>query len=189
MPGNFIVKASQHPFLAGEYKAAEIPALPVGLTPKVLELKYAYKDLKPVVDAPYLVLFDNGTQNAGTLDANGEAKIPNPPGPGKVFFGYDQRDAFPYPERPANPILGFKPTSPEDAAQALERYAKAEADFMEDNYFPDEVAAIYSGGEDYDDLLSDYEYDSESVIEELDDATPGKHDEVMLDDHGTEGVA
>ncbi|WP_434026405.1 hypothetical protein [[Pseudomonas] boreopolis] len=60
---------------------------------------------------------------------------------------------------------------------------------MEDNYFPDEVAAIYSGEEDYDDLLSDYEYDSESVIEELDDATPGKHDEVMLDDHGTEGVA
>src|SRR5690606_346846 len=96
VPGNFIVKASQHPFLAGEYKAAEIPALPVGLTPKVLELKYAYKDLKPVVDAPYLVLFDNGTQNAGTLDANGEAKIPNPPGPGKVFFGHDQRDAFPY---------------------------------------------------------------------------------------------
>lgn len=148
----------------------------------MLELKYAYKDLKPVPGAPYVVLFDDGTQREGKLDDKGEAKIENPPGPGKAFFGYDQRDAFPYPERPPNPIFGFKPTSPEDAAQALERYAKAEAEFMEDNYFPDEVAAIYSGEEDYDDLLEDYEYDEDVAIEEMEDPTPGTHDEVPLDD-------
>ena len=180
MPGNFIVRASQHPFLVGESRPAGITALPVGLARKVLELKFAYNDLKPVVNAPYLVRFDDGTQAEGRLDHRGEAKIENPPGPGKAFFGYDQRDAFPYPERPANPIFGFRPTSPEDAAEALARYAKAEAEYLEDNYFPDEVAAIHDGDNDYDDLLEDYEYDSETVIEEMEDDSPGSHEEVML---------
>lgn len=182
MPGNFIVKASQHPFLAGESRPIGLPALPVGLTPTALELKYTYKDLKPVAGAPYLVLFDDGTQRTGTLDDKGEARVENPPGPGKAYFGYDPRDVFPYPERPANPIYGFRPTSPEDAAQALERYARVEAEFMEDNYFPDEVAAIYRGEEHYDDLLEDYEYEEDVAIEEMEEPTPGSHDEVMLDD-------
>ena len=153
MPGNFIVKAAQSPFLPGEFRAVGIPALPTGLTPTALELKYTYQDLKPVEGAPYLVLFDDGTQAEGKLDANGEARIDNPPGPGRVFFGYDAREAFPYPERPANPIFGFVPNSPEDASEALERYARAEAEYMADNYFPDEVAAIYSGQAEYEDLI------------------------------------
>lgn len=186
MPGNFIVKASQHPFLAGDSLPAALTALPQGQVRGVLDIKYAYADLKPVVNAPYRVMFENGTQLEGTLDDKGEARIENPPRPGKVFFGYDQRDAFAYPERPRNPIFGFRPTSPEDAREALERYAKAEADYMEDNYFPDEVAAIYSGDEDYDDLSSDYEYVGEFAPDRHDhDESPGTHDEVVLT--GNEG--
>lgn len=192
MPANFIIKASQHPFLEGQSNPAPLMSLPIGLQPKALELKYAYQDLKPVADAPYQVLFEDGTQHSGTLNAKGEAKINNPPSAGTVLFGYDQREAFAYPNRPANPILGFKPDSPEAAADALARYSQAEADFMEDNYFPDEVALIYSGEEAYDDLLEDYAYNGEVAIEEIDETTPGSHDEVMLDEQpelGAEGSA
>ena len=188
MPGNFIVKASQHPFLEGESRVVGIPALPVGLTRRELDLKFTYSDLKPVEGAPYVVLFDDGTQVEGTLDAQGEATIENPPGPGKVFFGYDARDAFPYPERPANPIFGFEPTSPEDAQQALEQYAQAEAAFMEDNYFPDEVAAIYSGDLDFQDQIDQYDYFEEAEPDELDEGDPGGHDEVLIAP-GVEGTA
>lgn len=188
MPGNFIVKASQHPFLVGESQPAALTALPQGLVRGTLDIKYAYADLKPVVNAPYRVLFENGTQLEGTLDEKGEAHIENPPGPGKVFFGYDQRDAFAYPQRPINPIFGFRPTSPEDAREALERYAKAEAEYMEDNYFPDEVDAHYNVDEDYDDLAEDYAYFQEFAPDPHDhDDSPGTHQEVVLT--GNEGRA
>lgn len=187
MPGNFIAKASQHPWIAGESSPANIPPLPVGLTGKVLDLKYAYSDLKPVVGAPYRIEFDDGTVKEGKLDDKGEAKIENPPGPGKAFFGYDQRQAFAYPERPGNPVFGFKPSTPEEAQQALQRYTEAETEYMDDNYFPDEIAAIYSGEQDYDDLLEDYEYFEELAPEAHDDGTPGTHEEILLT--GTEGQA
>ncbi len=128
-------------------------------------------------------MFDNGTSAEGELDAKAEARIANPPGLGKVFFGYDQREAFAYPQRPANPIFGFVPTSPEDAQQALERYAEAENEYMEDNYFPDEVAAIYSGEESYDDLVNAYDYFDELEESHAGDGTPGQHNEIVLDEH------
>lgn len=166
-----------------------IPALPVGLTLRELDLKFTYADLKPVEGAPYVVLFDDGTQVQGTLDAQGEATIENPPGPGRVFFGYDARDAFPYPERPVNPIFGFQPTSPEDAEQALEQYAQAEAAFMEDNYFPDEVAAIYSGDLDFQDLTEQYGYHEEAEPDEQDDGEEGSHEEVLITGAGPDAEA
>lgn len=186
MPGNFIVKASQQPFLAGESSVVALTALPQGLSKGVLDIKYAYDDLKPVVDAPYLVIFDDGTQQTGTLDDKGEATIVNPPGPGRVFFGYDQREPFAYHLPPENPIFGFRPSSPEDAAQALERYAEAEAAYMADNYFPDEIAAIYSGTSEYDDLTEDYEYAAEVVPEDHDHDDSGMHDEVLVTGNSTD---
>ncbi len=51
MPGNFIFKASQHPFLAGDSLPAALTALPQGQVRGVLDIKYAYADLKPVVNA------------------------------------------------------------------------------------------------------------------------------------------
>ncbi|KAF1012796.1 MAG: hypothetical protein GAK31_03876 [Stenotrophomonas maltophilia] len=183
-PGEFKVKAGEHPFMGGESSQPPLTALPLGLTPRALDLKYAYKDLKPVVGAPFRVMFDNGSSAEGKLDDKGEARIENPPGPGKVFFGYDQREAFAYPQRPANPIFGFVPTSPEDARQALERYAKAENEYMEDNYFPVEVAAIYSGEESYDDLVNAYDYFGELEEAHAGDGTPGEHREIVLDEQG-----
>lgn len=179
MPGNFVVKASQQPFLAGAQYPAVLSALPQDRVRGVLDIKYAYADLKPVVNAPYRVVFEDGTQTEGTLDDNGEARIENPPGAGRVFFGYDQRDAFAYPERPRNPIFGFRPTTPEDAREALALYAGA--DYMADNYFPDEIAAIYSGEDDDDDLVDDYEYVDELATESHDhDDTPATHEEILL---------
>ena len=137
-----------------------------------------------MVGAPFTVLFDNGTRAEGRLDEKGEAVIQNPPGPGKVMFGYDQREAFAYPLRPVNPIYGFVPTSVEDAKQALERYAQAEKEYMDDNYFPDEVAGIYSGEQPFEDLVSDYEYFGEVEEDVCSDATPGTHAEVLLDEAG-----
>ncbi len=181
-PGQFTVKASEHPFLGGGNDAAALLALPVGLTPKNLDLKYTYKDLKPVVGAPFTVLFDNGTRAEGRLDEKGEAVVQNPPGPGAVIFGYDQREVFAYPERPPNPIFGFVPTSAEDARQALERYAEAENEYMEDNYFPDEVTDIYSGDQQHEDLVNSYEYFDEVEPEVCGDGPEGTHAEVLLDD-------
>lgn len=186
MPGNFIVKASQHPFLPGESIPAAFPALPQGNIRGALDIRYAYSDMKPVVNAPFIVVYDNGTQVEGNLDDKGEARVENPPGPGRVFFGYDQRDAFAYPERPRNPIFGFRPTTPEDAREALEIYAKAEAEYMEDNYFPDEIAVIYSGDEGYDDLVEDYEYFDELAPDPHEhDDVPATHEEIVLS--GNEG--
>ncbi|MCD9087191.1 type VI secretion system Vgr family protein [Stenotrophomonas sp. SY1] len=188
-PGEFKVKASEHPFQGGSKVEQPLFALPLGLAARALELKYAYKDLKPVVGAPYSVLFENGTRAEGVLDEKGEATVHNPPGPGKVFFGYDQREVFAYPSRPANPIYGFLPTSEEDARQALECYAKAEDEYMQDNYFPDEVAAIYSGEAEYGDLLNDYAYLDEVACSPSEGGTPGEHVEVLLDEAGdTEGA-
>lgn len=181
MPGTFIVKASQKPFIAGESRTPALDALPSGFTQRRLQLKYAYDDLKPVVGAPYRVEFADGTVRQGTLDARGEATVDNPPGPGRVHFGYDAREAFEPSPRPANPIRGFRPTSPEHARQALQQYAQAERAYLDDHYFPDEVAALYAGEADYDDLLADYEYAEEAhAPERADDTSPGQHAEVLL---------
>jgi type VI secretion system secreted protein VgrG len=147
-----------------------------------LTLEYTYADLKPVVGAPFRIIFDDGSQRQGQLDAEGKATIVNPPDAGTVYFGYDAREAFPLQERPANALYGFKPTSPEDAKRAIERYKAQEEAYMQDNYFPDEIQALVSGV-DYDDLVEDYEYDEEIAPQhEEEDDSPGTHQEVMLDD-------
>ncbi|RNF81419.1 DUF2345 domain-containing protein, partial [Montanilutibacter psychrotolerans] len=185
-PGNFTVKASEQPFKGGASNAASLDALPLGTTSfaTVLELRYTYDDLKPVVNAPYRIEFENGTRREGQLDADGYAEIENPPGPGIVYYGFDQRDAFALRERPANALHGFRPTSPEEAKAALERYLAQEAQYMKDHYFPDEIAAIDSGADEFEDLIADYEYDGESEPDDHDDDdSPGSHEEVLLTDN------
>ncbi len=186
MPGTFIVKASQHPFLEGQVEHVVLPPLPAGRGTGVLEIEYTYEDLKPMVGAPYRIEFNDGTQIEGKLDDRGRARIENPPGTGAVYFGEDERPAFPYPERPTNPLYGFRPSTPEDAAQAIERYAAAEAEYMEDNYFPDEIAALYEGTMDYQDLLAQYQY-AEEAEGRADEALQAEdeeaeHEEILLSD-------
>ncbi|MFC7520276.1 hypothetical protein ACFQS6_08910 [Xanthomonas populi] len=164
-----------------------IASLPAGLTRKVLQLTYAYQDLKPVVGAPYLVLFDDGTQHEGMLDDKGQARIENPPGPSKVFFGYDQRAAFAYPKRPKNPPSSV--SSPPPPKMPSRRWSVTPTPRpstwktpISRTKSPPSIAAATT----YDDLADDYAYFDEFAPAAHDHHdTPGTHEEILLT--GNEG--
>jgi type VI secretion system secreted protein VgrG len=185
MPVDFIVKAAKHSNVSGAAMSPQLANWTLGsLTlPRALELRYAYSDLKPVANAPYLIQFEDGSQQQGTLDAQGYARIDNPPAPGTVFFGFDQREAFPTQELPANPFFGQPAQSPEQAKEQLERYRQLDKEYLEDNYFPDEIEALADS--DYEDLSNDYLYDSELGDHDHDDddeGPSGDHQELTLTD-------
>jgi type VI secretion system secreted protein VgrG len=95
-PGKFTVKASQHPFSAGESKKAELDTLPkrtAGEVLNILELNFHYSDLEAVRGAPYKVTFDDGTVKTGKLDKQGYAKIEGVPNiEYLVEYGEDERE-------------------------------------------------------------------------------------------------
>lgn len=101
MPGNFIVKASQQPFLSGQSETANITALPTGLAgqlPNWMELNHHWPDLTPVAGAAYRVVFADGSTREGTLDCNGYAKLEGiPSAAAQVYFGEDPREWEPDP--------------------------------------------------------------------------------------------
>lgn len=101
MPGNFIVRASQNPFIAGESNTAGMESLPVGLAgeqPNWMELNHHWPDLTPVAGAAYRVVFADGTVREGTLDGNGYAKLEGiPASAAQVYFGEDPRSWEPAP--------------------------------------------------------------------------------------------
>lgn len=101
MPGNFVVKASQNPFIAGESSAVDIVALPTGLAgkqPNWIELNHHWPDLTPVAGAAYRVVFADGTVREGKLDVNGYARLEGvPASPAHVYFGEDPRSWEPEP--------------------------------------------------------------------------------------------
>lgn len=103
MPGNFIVKASQHPFLAGESNAAGMESLPEGLVANKsnwMELNHHWPDLTPVAGAAYRVIFADGSTREGTLDHNGYARLEGiPSSSAQVYFGEDPRHWEPEPVR------------------------------------------------------------------------------------------
>ena len=69
MPGNFIVKASQHPFLEGQHKAAEIVQLPTLLAP---QMKYCGKlRLLDTTNSPRPGIYYKIVTNAGEVLAEG----------------------------------------------------------------------------------------------------------------------
>lgn len=96
MPGNFIIKASQQPFLVGEFSNVGTIALPIGLAGKPsnwIELNHHWPDLTPVAGASYRVVFADGSRREGTLDDNGHARLEDVPGmAARVYFGEDSRD-------------------------------------------------------------------------------------------------
>ncbi|WP_312738896.1 hypothetical protein [Stenotrophomonas sp.] len=166
--------------MGGEFNAPALTALPTGLSPRVLELRYTYSDLKPINGAPFRVQFDNGTCAEGTLDEQGVARVHNPPGPGQLFLGYDQSDVVARHPRPANPLFGSVPASAEEACASLAQYAQAEDDYMEDNFFPDEVAASSADDVPYEDRLDSYAYDEDLPVSIDGRNDPGQHAEVIL---------
>jgi type VI secretion system secreted protein VgrG len=183
-PGQFDVKGSLHAFEGGGSQAAALEALPqgaVGEIPTLLELRYTYRDLAPVAGAAYLVRFANGTVRQGQLDDRGEARIDNPPGVGEVFFGFDARSAVQRSQRSDNPLIGQEGSTPQAAAELLDRYLAQEDDALNDMWFTDELAALDASG--FDDQTGDYTYTAEAAPP-TEESAPGHHDEVVLSDGG-----
>ncbi|WP_080425245.1 type VI secretion system Vgr family protein [Burkholderia ubonensis] len=96
-PGKIDVKGAQHSFAGPASASYDLPALPKGDLHNKLEVNLTDDNLKAVPNAPFKVLFDDGTTIAGKLDANGRAVLHDVPGPGKVFFGEDPRPFTPEP--------------------------------------------------------------------------------------------
>lgn len=78
-PGNFTVKASQHPFLGGESNAAQLVPLPSGQTKPEevahwIGLNYLDPETdEPIADAEYEIHFKGGPKLTGKLDQAGKA--------------------------------------------------------------------------------------------------------------------
>lgn len=123
--GKFEVKAGQHLFMGGASVSPNFPALPaLNLLPKELELKYVYDDLKPVIQAPYKLIFSDGTSQEGILDSNGYAKVPIPGDKtqSKVYYGFSHVEAKPDKEKVANPFKDRKVMNVTEAEQLIEQY-------------------------------------------------------------------
>jgi len=91
-PGKIDIKGSQHSFNGPTQGNYDMPVLPKGDLHNRLELNLADDSLKPIPNAPYKVMFENGGVMSGKLDANGYAVLHDvPPGPVKAFFGEDAR--------------------------------------------------------------------------------------------------
>ena len=77
MPGNFIVKASQHPFLEGEFRTAQLSKLPdtrVKLFDEGFVLK-AKASGEPLPNVPYRILLKDGSYLHGMTDEFGRTHI------------------------------------------------------------------------------------------------------------------
>ncbi|MBK3779998.1 type VI secretion system tip protein VgrG [Paraburkholderia aspalathi] len=97
-PGMIDIKGAQHSFNGPTQGTYDLPALPKGDLHNRLELNLVDDKLKAVPNAPYKVVFDNGTTLAGKLDANGHAVLHDvPDGTAKAFFGEDARPFVPQP--------------------------------------------------------------------------------------------
>lgn len=97
-PGKIDVKGAQHSFNGPTSGTYDLPALPKGDLHSKLELNLTDNNLKSVPNAPYKVVFENGTTMAGKLDGNGHAVLRDvPDGTAKVFFGEDARPFTPQP--------------------------------------------------------------------------------------------
>lgn len=181
-PASVSVKGSSHDFKGGGSDNANLPALPIGAAGqpvKTLDLKYRYCDLTPVVGANYLVRFLDGTTKSGTLDESGDATIINPPSAGQVFFGFDSRAVHPRKIKASNAMFGASADTPESAQQVLAQYLEAEEEYLNDNFFPDELVAV-GNLVSYEDQVNDYEYNEETASPEENGDSPGSHDDQLL---------
>ncbi|MDH5822483.1 hypothetical protein QFW77_05695 [Luteimonas sp. RD2P54] len=77
MPGNFIVKASQHPFLAGESRLVGVPSLP-DTRIKLFDEGFVLKDKatgEPLPNVPYRILLKDGSYMQGVTDKLGRTFV------------------------------------------------------------------------------------------------------------------
>ncbi|KWB62462.1 type VI secretion protein [Burkholderia ubonensis] len=91
-PGKIDIKGALHALAGPASIPYDLPALPKGDLHNKLELNLTDDNLKAVPNAPYKVVFENGTTMTGNLDANGHAVLHDiPDGAAKAFFGEDLR--------------------------------------------------------------------------------------------------
>ncbi|MHC3124722.1 type VI secretion system Vgr family protein [Acinetobacter sp. GN11] len=187
--GKFEVKAGQHMFMGGGSASATLPALPnLNMPAKELELKYVYGDLKPVAQAPYKLIFQDGTTQEGILDGNGSAKVQvsadkiQP----KVYYGFSNMEAKPDQPKQDNTFKDKHVMSVMAAEQLIEQYNKQELDHLLDEYFPDEIQAMIDGqGVEYDDHINDYEEKDLEQQNNPDDAIADHAEEIPLNAQAT----
>ena len=77
MPGNFIVKASQHPFLEGEYRIAELQKLP-DTRIELFDEGFVLKDKttgEPLPNVAYRILLKDGSYLQGVTDTSGRTQV------------------------------------------------------------------------------------------------------------------
>ncbi|ENU4316744.1 DUF2345 domain-containing protein [Acinetobacter baumannii] len=187
--GKFEVKAGQHLFMGSGSASATLPALPqLNIPPKELELKYLYDDLKPVAQAPYKLIFKDGSMQEGLLDSRGYAKVQVPADKiePKVYYGFSNMEAKPDQLKQQSNFKDKKVMSIVEAEQLIEQYNKQELDHLLDEYFPDEIQAMIDGqGVEYDDHINDY---VEKYLEQQnnpDDAIADQAEEIPLNEQST----
>ncbi|WP_180095105.1 MULTISPECIES: DUF2345 domain-containing protein, partial [unclassified Acinetobacter] len=85
----FEVKAGQHKFVDGAQVSPVIPPLPtLNIKPAWIELALHTENLEPVSNAPFTIIFEDGSTLKGTLDKSGFKRIENAPNMKyEVFFG------------------------------------------------------------------------------------------------------
>lgn len=77
MPGNFIVKASDHPFLQGEFRVIGPPKLP-DTRLKLFDEGFVLKDKtsgEPLPNVSYRILLEDGSYLEGVTDAFGRTQV------------------------------------------------------------------------------------------------------------------
>ncbi|KRG64153.1 hypothetical protein ABB27_16815 [Stenotrophomonas terrae] len=77
MPGNFIVKASDHAFLQGEFRVTELPKLP-DTRPKLFDEAFVLKDKtsgEPLPNVFYRILLEDGSYLDGITDKLGRTQV------------------------------------------------------------------------------------------------------------------
>lgn len=151
--------------------------------PKELELKYVYEDLKPVVQAPFKLIFTDGSSQEGILNADGFAKvaIPSDKAQPKVYYGFSSVDAKPDKEKNENPFKDNNVMSVTEAEQLIEQYNQQELDALLDDFFPDEIEEMLKTGDiEYDDHISDYEEQLIPQQNDTDDEIADDLEEILL---------
>lgn len=77
MPGNFIVKASEHAFLAGEFMPVKLPKLP-DTRIKLFDEGFVLKDKttgEPLPNVFYRILLKDGSYLEGITDKFGRTQV------------------------------------------------------------------------------------------------------------------
>ncbi|GAB3375745.1 type VI secretion system Vgr family protein [Massilia agri] len=176
-PGKMAFRAGMKELTGPRSSTPVLPQLPKpGQVKNFMELNYRWDDLQPMVGAPYMVLFDDGTSVSGKLDAYGHARLENVPTQrAQVFYGEDEREAVPRKQPKSNAVFGAKATTDDEAQRLIAQYLAQEAEHYKSNFFPDEIErmanAVDGEGDvelEYDYHVHDYLYDDEDSADARD---------------------